>query len=154
MNNITNYKNPNSVLIVIYTEKTRRVLMLQRQDDPTFWQSVTGTIETGETPYQTALREVREEVGIDIFAQNLSLYDSRYSVKFEIFPQFRYKYAPNVTHNTEHWFLLALPDEIEPILTEHLAYQWLSVDDAVALTKSPNNAEAIAKYLADQTACK
>lgn len=154
MNNITNYKNPNSVLIVIYTEKTRRVLMLQRQDDPTFWQSVTGAIETGETPYQTALREVREEVGIDIFAQNLSLYDCRYSVKFEIFPQFRYKYAPNVTHNTEHWFLLALPDEIEPILTEHLAYQWLSVDDAVALTKSPNNAEAIAKYLADQTACK
>ncbi|AUI65970.1 MULTISPECIES: dihydroneopterin triphosphate diphosphatase [Glaesserella] len=142
-----NYKNPNSVLVVIYAKKTNNVLMLKRQDDLTFWQSVTGTIEMGEEPYQTALREVKEEVGINIIAQNLALYDCKTSVKFEIFPQFRYKYAPDVTHNTEHWFLLGLPDEIEPILTEHLAYQWLPVEEAAALTKSPNNAEAIVKFL-------
>lgn len=151
------YKNPFSVLVVIYCEKSKRLLMLQRQDDPTFWQSVTGTIEVGETPEQTALREVKEEIGVDIIAQNLSLYDCKRQVKFEIFPQFRYKYAPNVTHNTEHWFLLALPEEIEPQLTEHLAYQWLNVDQAIALTKSPNNASAIAmyfaKYQANETAC-
>ncbi len=147
------YKNPQSVLVVLYAESSRRVLMLQRKDDPDFWQSVTGTIETGETPDQTAQREVKEEVGIDIIAQNLALYDCKTSVKFEIFPQFRYKYAPDITHNTEHWFLLALPDEIEPTLTEHLAYQWLSVDEAVALTKSPNNAAAIAKYVPNYPGC-
>lgn len=141
------YKNPHSVLIVIYAENSGRVLMLQRQDDPEFWQSVTGTIETGEAPFQTALREVWEETGIDIGVQNLSLYDAKCSVRFEIFPQFRYKYAPDVTHNTEHWFALALPSEIEPRLTEHLAFQWLSVNEAMALTKSPNNAQAIAKFL-------
>ena len=149
-----NYKNPNSVLIVIYAEDTKRVLMLQRQDDSNFWQSVTGTIEIGEQPYQTALREVREETGIDILAENLSLKDCNFSIEFEIFPQFRYKYAPEISRCTEHWFLLGLPSERTPILTEHLAYQWVPVEDAIQLTKSPNNAQAIAKYLVEQTACK
>ncbi len=32
----------------------------------TFWQSVTGTLETNETPRETAIREVWEEVGLKI----------------------------------------------------------------------------------------
>lgn len=122
--------------------------MLQRQDDPEFWQSVTGTIETGEQPFETAMREVREEIGVDILAENLPLVDCNFSIEFEIFPQFRYKYAPEISRCTEHWFLLGLDHEIEPILTEHLDYQWLTVEQAVRLTKSPNNAQAIARYLA------
>ena len=141
------YKNPNSVLVVIYAQNTGRVLMLQRQDDLNFWQSVTGTIEEGEQPLRTAMREVKEETGIDIKEQNLILVDCQYSVKFEIFPQFRYKYAPDTTHNTEHWFLLALPDEVEPQLSEHLAFQWLDAKEALNLTASPNNAEAIKKFI-------
>lgn len=135
-------------MVIIYAQSTQRVLMLQRADDPEFWQSVTGTIETQELPFETALREVKEETGIDIIAQNLTLYDCQYSVEFEIFPQFRYKYAPEIRYATEHWFLLELDQEIAPILTEHLAYQWLSVEQAVRLTKSLNNAQAIQRYLA------
>lgn len=141
------YKNPNSVLVVIYCQTTHNVLMLQRDDDVEFWQSVTGSLEPNELPFEAAMREVKEETGIDISAQHLSLFDCHESVLFEIFAQFRYKYAPNVTHNREHWFLLAIPDEITPILTEHLAFQWVSVEQAIQMTKSPNNAAAIAKYL-------
>ena len=43
---------------------THRILMLQRQDDPSFWQSVTGTLETNETSRETAPIEVWEEVGL------------------------------------------------------------------------------------------
>lgn len=143
------YKNPNSVLVVIYAQSTKRVLMLQRQDDPDFWQSVTGTIEMGETPYQTAIREVGEEIGLQILAEKLPLVDCQFSIEFEIFPQFRYKYAPEIRYGTEHWFLLALDHEIEPILTEHLAYQWVNIAQAIKLTKSPNNAQAIQRYLAE-----
>lgn len=39
------YKQPVSVLVVIYAKDTGRVLMLQRRDDPDFWQSVTGSLE-------------------------------------------------------------------------------------------------------------
>lgn len=121
--------------------------MLQRQDDPEFWQSVTGSIAPNEQPFETAIREVKEETGIDILAQHFELKDCQESVQFEIFPHFRYKYAPHITHCTEHWFLLALPDELTPTLTEHLAFEWLSPNEAIWRTKSPNNAVAIAKYL-------
>ncbi|WP_100052471.1 dihydroneopterin triphosphate diphosphatase [Basfia succiniciproducens] len=147
-----NYKNPNSVLVVIYAKNSGRVLMLQRQDDPEFWQSVTGSLAEKEMPFLTALREVKEETGIDIKRENLTLVDCHQSVEFEIFPHFRYKYAPGVTHCREHWFLLALPEERKPRLTEHLAYQWLEAKQAVELTKSPNNAQVIRKYLIDKSA--
>lgn len=60
------YKRPESVLVVVYVQSSRQVLMLQRRDDPDFWQSVTGSLEDNETPRETALREVKEEIGIDI----------------------------------------------------------------------------------------
>lgn len=140
------YKNPFSVLVAVYAQNSGRVLMLQRKDDPDFWQSITGTIETGEQPKQAAIREVKEEIGVDILAQNLPLFDCHHKVNFEIFPQFRHKYAPHITHCEEHWFLLPLKEEIKPILTEHLDYRWLPASQAKALTKSWNNRAIIEKY--------
>ena len=67
------YKNNQSVLVVIYAKDTNRVLMLQRQDDPDFWQSVTGTIESGETPKNTAIRELWEEVRLEILENSTAL---------------------------------------------------------------------------------
>ncbi|QPB42068.1 dihydroneopterin triphosphate diphosphatase [Rodentibacter haemolyticus] len=137
------YKSPNSILVVIYAQSTGRILMLQRQDDPEFWQSVTGSIELGESPNQAAQREVVEETGLNPTA----LFDCQQAVEFEIFPHFRYKYAPDVTHCREHWFLLPLESEQVPQLSEHLDYRWLSPLEAMRLTKSPNNAEAIRRYV-------
>ena len=144
---VMKFKNNQSVLVVIYAKDTNRVLMLQRQDDPEFWQSVTGTIESGETPKNTAIRELWEEVRLEISENSTALFDCNESIEFEIFPHFRYKYAPNVTHCHEHWFLLAVEQEFEPILSEHLAHQWVSPEKAIQMTKSSNNAEAIRKYI-------
>lgn len=69
------YKRPESILVVIYARQGGRVLMLQRRDDPDFWQSVTGSLESGESPSQAAQREVKEEVGIDIVKEHLTLTD-------------------------------------------------------------------------------
>ena len=141
------YKNNQSVLVVIYAKNTNRVLMLQRQDDPDFWQSVTGTIESGETPKNTAIRELWEEVRLEISENSTALFDCKESIEFEIFPHFRYKYAPNITHCKEHWFLCEVEKEFIPVLSEHLAYQWVSPEQAIQMTKSSNNAEAIRKYI-------
>lgn len=137
------YKQPKSVLVVIYCISTKRFLLLQRKDDPNFWQSVTGSLEPGEIRRDAAIREVKEETAIDIHKQHLTLIDCHYYVEFEIFPQFRHRYAPDVTHNKEHWFYLPLLQEQPVLLTEHLAYQWMDADQAIAHTISWNNRQAI-----------
>lgn len=137
------FKRPESVLVVIYATDTQRVLMLQRNDDPAFWQSVSGSLEQGETALCAAKREVAEETGLSA----VGLVDCQQSVDFEIFPQFRHKYAPNVTHCHEHWFLLPLAQACEVRLSEHSAYRWVTAEQAVMMTKSWNNAAAIEQFL-------
>jgi len=58
-------KRPESVLVVIRDEHNR-VLIMQREDDANFWQSVTGTIEEGEIPLNAAYRELEDETGIEL----------------------------------------------------------------------------------------
>ncbi|QGY29511.1 dihydroneopterin triphosphate diphosphatase [Pantoea cypripedii] len=141
------YKHPVSVLVVIFAQDSGRVLMLQRRDDESFWQSVTGSLEAGETPLQTAQREVQEELAIDVVTEQLLLEDCHKQIEFEIFPHYRHRYAPGTTHNREHWFRLALPTEREVILSEHLAARWLTPADAAALTKSWSNRQAIEEFI-------
>ncbi|MDX7999457.1 dihydroneopterin triphosphate diphosphatase [Xenorhabdus sp. Reich] len=141
------YKRPESVLVMIYAVNSKRVLMLQRRDDLEFWQSVTGSLEEGEKPSEAALREVQEEIGIDIVNENLELIDCQRCLYYEIFSHLRHRYAPGITRNKEHWFSLALPEEREILLTEHLAYQWLAVEEAARLTKSWSNQQAIEEFV-------
>lgn len=103
------YKQPVSVLVVIYAKDTGRVLMLQRRDDPDFWQSVTGSLEEGETASQAAMREVKEEVAIDVATEQLTLIDCQRTVEFEIFSHLRHRYAPGIERNTESGFARHFP---------------------------------------------
>ncbi|OBX09735.1 dihydroneopterin triphosphate pyrophosphatase [Gallibacterium salpingitidis] len=144
------YKHPESVLVVVYCANTKRVLMLQRKDDQDFWQSVSGSLEVGETPAQAAKREVFEELQLDISTLPYKLKDCHYEVDFEIFAQFRERYAPNVTHCHEYWFTLPLAEECSVVLTEHSAYRWVEAETAVKMTKSWNNAQAIEKFVIHQ----
>ncbi len=121
--------------------------MLQRRDDTHFWQSVTGSQEPGETLAETAAREVQEETGIDVNAARLTVVDCQRQIQFEIFPHFRHRYAPEVTHNAEHWFSLALPCEQPVTLSEHLAYRWIAAADAARLTRSWSNRQAIEEFV-------
>ena len=63
---------------------------------------MTGSQDEGETLEQTAVREVAEETGLD--ARRYDLRDWQLQNEYEIFPEWRWRYAPGVTHNTEHVF--------------------------------------------------
>ena len=137
-------RQPYSVLVVIYTLEGE-FLLLQRADDPDFWQSVTGGIDEGELPCATAAREVFEETGIDISQQQLRLVDEQRCHRYAIREQWRYRYQPGATVNTEYVFSLCLPKRypIQLAADEHLSYLWLDVNQASAKAWSDSNAQEI-----------
>lgn len=139
---MTRYKQPISVLVVIYTPALQ-VLLLERAAHPGFWQSVTGSREDNEQLIDTARREVMEETGLDTTRYKLT--DWHTTNNYEIFPQWRQRYAPDVTHNTEHVFSLEIPSQLtittEP--SEHRAQQWLPYKEAADRCFSSSNRDAI-----------
>lgn len=145
---MADYKIPESVLVVIYTSDMD-VLLIERADRPGFWQSVTGSKDALAEPLiETAIREVREETGLQIGSELVPLANLRnwqLSNNYEIYPVWRHRYAPGVTHNTEHVFGLLVPRDHPITLAprEHLQYQWLPWRAAADQCFSPSNAEAI-----------
>jgi dATP pyrophosphohydrolase len=136
------HKIPVSTLVVIHSPDLQ-VLLLERADRPGYWQSVTGSQHEGEALRDTAIREVAEETGFD--ARRLELEAWNLQNVFEIYPVWRHRYAPGVTHNTEHVFGLELPGPLEPKLApaEHLAAIWLAWDEAAERVFSWSNRKAI-----------
>jgi dATP pyrophosphohydrolase len=148
------YKIPESVLVVIYTGALD-VLLIERTGTPGFWQSVTGSKDAPDEPLrETARREVFEETGIVVANGNIDagpsiadaeLSDWQLSNVYEIYPIWRHRYAPGITHNTEHVFGLRVPPGVAVTLApdEHTALRWLPYRAAADLCFSPSNAEAI-----------
>ncbi len=135
------YKIPESVLVVIHTPALE-VLMMERADRPGYWQCVTGSKDAPDEPLErTARREVREETGIE----GGLLRDWQLSNVYDIYPQWRHRYAPGVSRNTEHVFGLTVPAGTPVTLAprEHLQYRWLPWREAADLCFSPSNAEAV-----------
>ncbi|AKU13541.1 dATP pyrophosphohydrolase [Azoarcus sp. CIB] len=136
------YKLPVSVLVVVHTAAFD-ILLLQRVSPPGFWQSITGSLEPGESPAEAALREIREETGIGARPQHLV--DWRHCNRFAIRDEWRHRYAPDVSHNTEHVFSLCVPDGQPVTLApdEHDAALWLPWEAAAEKVFSWTNRDAI-----------
>lgn len=135
-------KKPVSVLVLIHTPALE-VLLLERAANPGFWQSVTGSQEGEEPLGDTAVREVTEETGI--VARPDDLVDWRLVNRYEIFPEWQYRYPPGVTENIEHVFSLVLPIPL-PIFVapgEHIGHQWLPWHEAARTVFSWSNRDAI-----------
>ncbi len=163
------FKIPESVLVVIHSAD-REVLLIERADHPGAWQSVTGSRDHADEPFEeTARREVAEETGIVLADDPLgvmgspppparplegagahlvarsALRDWQLRNVYQIYPAWAHRYAPGVTHNTEHVWGLVVPRDIPIRLAprEHLAWRWLPWREAADACFSFSNAEAI-----------
>jgi dATP pyrophosphohydrolase len=139
------HKIPESVLVVIHTPDLE-VLLIERADRPGYWQSVTGSLDAPDEPLvDTAARELFEETGIVADGDSIALRDWHLSNIYEIYPVWRHRYAPGVTHNTEHVFSVCVPRDVAVTLSprEHLNHVWLPYVEAADRCFSSSNAEAI-----------
>ncbi len=147
------FKQPRSIQVVIFAETPaeRRYLLLRRiASQGGFWQSVTGSLEEGETHASAAVREVLEETGI--CSTEEELIDLGVLNTFEIAPQWRDRYAPGVTHNEELCFALKVREcEVKLDLLEHQAYTWEPFERAIKMLywESTRRAFAAAQFLAE-----
>lgn len=143
------FKLPESVLVVVHTAALE-VLLMERAANPGFWQSVTGSREPDDPDLEaTARRELLEETGLSVGA----LSDWRLVNRYEIWPQWRARYAPDVTHNTEHVFGFQVPGTTVATLDpgEHTAQLWLPWRQAMDKVFSPTNRDAIGQLAQQST---
>lgn len=134
------FKRPESVLVVVHTDAD--VLVLERLKPKGFIQSVTGSLEDGESPAACARRELAEEIGL---CRTDQLRDLGLEQRFPIAPDWRHRYAPAVKENLEYAFALPVDDPFEPQLNpdEHVAHRWLSAEEAATAVTSWTNRRAI-----------
>ena len=154
---MTAFKIPRSVLVLIHTPDLQFLLLkrapkdVKGEFDVDFWQSVTGSLDAlDEPPLLAAKRELFEETGLN--ADEYIFRDLQHAVEYEIFEQWRYRYAPCVTHNTEYQFAVCVPNTqvaVRLAPNEHVAYQWLPFAQAADLCFSWNNAGAIRRVAAE-----
>jgi len=137
------YKLPVSVLVVVHTA-AMEVLLMERAARPGFWQSVTGSLERLDEPFEVAAaRELREETGMELAQGRLVPWNVTNT--YEIYATWRHRFAPGVTHNTEHVFGFMLPARVPVTLSpeEHTAFEWLPWREAAEKCFSWSNRDAI-----------
>ena len=127
-------------MIAIYTDGGE-FLLLERRRPPGFWQSVTGSLEWGESADSAARREVAEETGI----RQGVLVNLQWTQAYDILPAFGKVYAPGITRNLEHAFSLRLTQRLPVILSdsEHVRYRWVPGAEAVDMVSSSTNRAVI-----------
>ena len=138
---VTKPRRPESVLVIVYTDDGN-ILLLQRSSPFEFWQSVTGSLEPGESSADAAYRELFEETG---FATEGTLTDTNRSRVFTIDPRWRSRYAPDVHENIEYeWrYRLASAAAVRIEELEHAAFRWTPIDAAIDAVWSWTNKEAL-----------
>jgi len=111
-----------------------------------FWQPVTGGVESGETIEQTARRELAEETGFP--PDDLRPVGFTYSFPPDEFFKNVYETPPDEI--VVHVFVARVPSGAEPKIdaVEHDEYQWCSYDQALDLLHWWDDKESIKQVAA------
>lgn len=127
--------------MIVHTDDAK-ILLLRRHSPFDFWQSVTGSLDTSEEPYDAAQRELSEETGLK---DEGDLVESGVSRQFTIDPRWLDRYPPGVTENTEYEWRYRLPKTMDIRINreEHSTYCWLPLEEAIDTVWSWTNKAAL-----------
>ncbi|MDQ2070432.1 dihydroneopterin triphosphate diphosphatase [Natronospira bacteriovora] len=142
---MTQHKRPESVLVLVYTPDAE-ILILERRQPAGFFQSVTGSLNWGESHAEAAWRELREETGLD---PRQPPRPCGLEARFEIHPDWRHRFPPGTETNHETVFCWQAPSPVPVQINpdEHVSWQWLPFDRAVARVSSWSNRRGLLQVI-------
>ena len=112
----------------IYHPEEREILLLKVEAEKvSFWQPITGGIESGESPEEACLREIKEETGLLLDCSNLTGLGN-----------FTVKIDENLTIHKNLFLVLTEQKEIQ-ISDEHVGAQWVALDKVSSQLYWPSN---------------
>lgn len=101
-------------------------LLVMKRVKGGFWCHVAGTVEAGETGWQTIVREFREETGIRV----CELYTAHYLEQF-------YESVSNTVEVVPVFVVYCPPNQLVTLNDEHTEYRWCTLAEAKALVSFP-----------------
>ena len=133
------------VAIFLARHRRQEILVLHRCPDlGSYWHAVSGTIEEGESVEAAAIRELREETGLDASDRLPRCPRTEFSYRL---PQPSRAVGNDVRVCC---FLLDVPDQFEPKLNwEHDTHWWVTPNQAPAELKWPSLRKALRVLLSN-----
>ena len=112
----------------IFRPEDGEILLLRVENEKvSFWQPITGGIESGESSEEACLREIKEETGLLLACSNLTGLGD-----------FTVKIDENLTIHKNLFLVLAEQKEIQ-ISDEHVGAQWVALDKVSSQLYWPSN---------------
>ena len=114
---------------IIFNKRGNVLLIHQKGGD--FWGFPKGHVDEGETEFQTALREVKEEVGLDVnIIDEKYRYVLNYYIKEKDVDKTTILYLASVKENEENTTIQEAEVEDSKWLSTDEAYELLTYDDS------------------------
>ena len=112
----------------IFRPEDGEILLLKVEAEKvSFWQPITGGIESGESPEEACLREIKEETGLLLHRSNL-MELGNFTVKID----------ENLSIHKNLFLVLTEQKEIQ-ISDEHVGAQWVALDKVSSQLYWPSN---------------
>ena len=133
-----------SVVTCLLMDKNENILILKRSDKVRtyrgYWSGISGYVEKGEEPLDTAFKEIREETGLN--DNNVELVKTAEPIEFTDFyeeEKYEWKVYP---------FLFRIRKESKiQIDWEHISYRWIKPSDIDKFQSVPRLREVVFKLL-------
>jgi len=133
--------------VLVFVRRGREVLVAHRAPElGGYWHAIAGAVEPGETEREAAVRELREETGLDARDDLVALgHRLAYSLD-EDPPERRALFAPGVAQVEVECFVAVVPAGWEPELNaEHDGYRWCSAEEARVLLRWDDVKDALGR---------